>query len=134
MADADRLLDALAEAGAGRLGDYERCAWSTTGTGTFRPLEGASPSVGEVGRVEQVEETRLEVVLPRARRTAVLRALLTTHPYEEPAYDLLELATVPGPRGLGRVGELPEPLPLRRAHRPGGPGAARDRLGGPGGR
>jgi len=112
VADADRLLDALASAGAGRLGDYDRCAWSTTGTGTFRPLEGASPSVGEVGRVERVEETRLEMVLARARRGAVLRALRTAHPYEEPAYDLLELATVPGPRGIGRVGELPAPLPL----------------------
>ena len=111
--DAERLLDALAEAGAGSLGDYDRCAWMTTGTGTFRPLDGASPAVGEVGRVERVEETRLEVVLPRARRARVLRALLTAHPYEEPAYDVLELATVLGTRGLGRVGELPSPLPLR---------------------
>ena len=112
VADADRLLDALAAAGAGRLGDYDRCAWSTTGLGTFRPLQGASPAVGEIGRVERVEETRLEMVLPRARRSAVLRALLTTHPYEEPAHDLIELATVPGSRGIGRVGELPTPLQL----------------------
>jgi hypothetical protein len=94
------------------VGDYDRCAWSTTGTGTFRPLEGAEPAVGRVGRVEVLPEDRLEVVLPRSRRAAVLRALLTTHPYEEPAYDVLELADLPGPRGLGRVGELPEPLPL----------------------
>ena len=111
--DADRLLDALAEAGAGQVGDYERCAWTTTGTGTFRPLDGASPAIGEVGRVEQVEEARLEVVLPRDRRQRVLRAMLSAHPYEEPAYDVLELATTLGTRGLGRVGELPEPLPLR---------------------
>ena len=111
--DADRLLDALSEAGAGAIGDYERCAWSTTGTGTFRPLPGADPAVGEVGRVEQVRETRLEVVLPRSRRAAVLRAMTSAHPYEEPAYDVLELATLPGSLGLGRVGELPEPLPLR---------------------
>ena len=107
---ADSLLDALSAAGAGAVGDYERCAWTTTGTGTFRPLPGASPAVGEVGRVEHVAESRLEVVLPRPRRSAVLRAMVQAHPYEEPAYDLLELADVPGRRGLGRVGELPEPL------------------------
>ena len=113
VADTGRLLDALAAAGAGSLGEYERCAWSTTGTGTFRPLPGADPTVGEVGRVAEVEESRLEVVLPRARRSRVLRAMLDAHPYEEPAYDLLELADVPGRTGLGRVGELPSPLTLR---------------------
>jgi len=110
--DADRLLDALAEAGAGAIGDYDRCAWTTTGTGTFRPLEGADPAIGEVGRVETVREERLEMVLPRRRRTAVLRALVDAHPYEEPAYSVVELASAPGRRGLGRVGELPEPLTL----------------------
>ena len=111
--DTDRVLDAAAGAGAGVIGDYERCAWSTTGTGTFRPQAGATPTTGEVGRVERVEEARLEVVLPRTRRTDVVRAVLAAHPYEEPAYDVLELATVTGSRGLGRVGELPAPTTLR---------------------
>jgi dinuclear metal center YbgI/SA1388 family protein len=115
--DADRLLDALAEAGAGSIGDYDRCAWTTTGTGTFRPLAGANPTVGSVGAVEQVRETRLEVVLPRASRNAVLRAVLAVHPYEEPAYDVFELATVLGSRGLGRVGELPAPVALEELTR-----------------
>lgn len=110
---ADSLLDALAGAGAGAVGDYERCAWTTPGTGTFRPLPGATPAIGEVGRVEQVPEARLEIVLPRARRRAVLAALRAFHPYEEPAFDLLELVATEGRRGLGRVGELPEPMPLR---------------------
>jgi putative NIF3 family GTP cyclohydrolase 1 type 2 len=65
-----------------------------------------------VGEVEQVAEARLEVVLPRRAREQVLRALLQAHPYEEPAYDVLELATVLGRRGLGRVGELATPTPL----------------------
>ena len=112
LEDADRLLDALSEAGAGSIGDYERCAWTTTGTGTFRPLDGASPAIGRVGDVERVEEARLEVVMPRVRRNAVVRAMLDAHPYEEPAYDVLELANVLGRRGLGRVGELPEPVTL----------------------
>jgi dinuclear metal center YbgI/SA1388 family protein len=107
------LLEALSAAGAGRLGQYEQCAWSTTGTGTFRPLPGAQPALGQVGRVERVQEARLELVLPRSRRDDVLRALRAAHPYEEPAYDLLELVTPAGRRGLGRVGELPAPTPLR---------------------
>ncbi len=100
------LLDALAEAGAGALGAYERCAWTTSGTGTFRPGPGANPSVGAVGAVTELDEARLEMVLPRHRRAAVLRALAQAHPYEEPAFDLLELAAVPGRRGMGRIGEL----------------------------
>jgi dinuclear metal center YbgI/SA1388 family protein len=113
----ERVLDALTAAGAGRIGAYERCAWSTAGTGTFRPLPGAQPTTGEVGRVEHVAEQRLEVVLPRALRRGVLQALRSAHPYEEPAYDLLELVDEPGPRGLGRVGELPRPTTLRELTR-----------------
>ena len=109
---AEQVLDAVTGAGAGRLGDYERCAWSTDGTGTFRPLPGAHPATGAVGRVEHVAEARLEVVLPRGLRRSVLQAMRGAHPYEEPAYDLLELVDEPGPRGLGRVGELPQPMTL----------------------
>jgi dinuclear metal center YbgI/SA1388 family protein len=111
--DLERVLDAVTAAGAGRIGDYERCAWSTSGTGTFRPLPGAQPATGEVGRTERVAEQRLEVVLPRTLRRSVLQALRSAHPYEEPAYDLLELVDQAGPRGLGRVGELPRPTTLR---------------------
>lgn len=110
--DAERLLDALAAAGAGRIGAYERCAWTTGGVGTFRPGEGASPTIGRVGDVEHVDETRLEMVVPQAERAAVLSALAAAHPYEEPAYDLYRLAGVPGSTGLGRIGTLPRPEPL----------------------
>ena len=112
VADVDRVLDAVAMEGAGQVGDYERCAWRTTGEGTFRPLPGASPAIGDVGDVASVPEARLEVVLGRGRREAVVRAMLAAHPYEQPAYDVLELASVLGSRGLGRVGRLPEPLTL----------------------
>lgn len=111
-ADAPRLLDALAAAGAGTLGRYERCAWSTEGTGTFRPLSGANPTIGAVGRSEQVAETRLEMVLPPSRRADVVAALRTAHPYEEPAFDLLATSPLPSGRGTGRVGELAGPVPL----------------------
>lgn len=111
-ADAERVLDALAAAGAGRLGEYSRCAYLSTGTGTFLPGPAARPAVGEPGQVETVPETRLEMVLPRARRAAVVAALRAAHPYEEPAYDVVALALPPGRRGLGRMGRLPEPTTL----------------------
>ncbi|HTK67372.1 MAG TPA: Nif3-like dinuclear metal center hexameric protein [Pseudonocardia sp.] len=109
---AARVLDALAAAGAGRIGDYSHCCWSTAGTGQFLPHEGAQPAIGRVGELERVAETRLEMVLPRGRRRAVLEALRASHPYEEPAFDVLELADIPGGQGLGRIGELAETATL----------------------
>jgi dinuclear metal center YbgI/SA1388 family protein len=109
---AERLIDALAEAGAGRIGAYERCAWTTDGVGTFRPIDGATPAIGAVGTVERVPETRVEMVVPAARRATVLAALRRAHPYEEPAFDLLPMAPVPGPRGTGRIGRLAAPMSL----------------------
>jgi dinuclear metal center YbgI/SA1388 family protein len=114
--DRNRLLDELAAAGAGGLGSYNRCAWWASGTGTFRPLEGANPAIGTVGSVEELAEDRLEMIAPRSRRRDVIAALRRAHPYEEPAFDLFELATLPGPaeqaRGLGRIGRLEQPLRL----------------------
>ena len=105
--DADRLRAALADAGAGRVGDYDHASFSAPGTGRFRPLEGANPTVGSVGAVETVAEERVEVVLPRRRRAAVVGAMLAAHPYETPAYDVLELAD-PGTAGTGtgRIGDV----------------------------
>jgi hypothetical protein len=88
----DAVRDALFSAGAGRIGDYERCSWYTEGTGTFRPLEGAEPTVGEVGREERVAELRLETVFPEEAENAVIEALRGAHPYEEPAFDVYALA------------------------------------------
>jgi hypothetical protein len=110
--DAEPLVDALAAAGAGRLGDYDRCAWTTEGIGTFRPLAGATPAIGAVGAVERVTEARVEMVVPRRLRSAVVAALRAAHPYEEPAFDLLSQASIPGRRGTGRVGELPAAMTL----------------------
>lgn len=107
------LVDALAAAGAGALGEYARCAWTTTGEGTFTPSEHASPAIGSAGVAETVVEARVEMVAPRARRAAVVAAMRAAHPYEEPAFDVLELATWPGPTGIGRVGRLPSPTTLR---------------------
>lgn len=99
---------ALAEAGAGEIGDYDFASFSSPGEGRFRPLEGANPTIGSVGDIETVKEERIEVVFDRARRAAVVRALLTAHPYEEPAYDVVELADPKVTEtGIGRIGNFP---------------------------
>ena len=85
------LRDALFEAGAGRIGDYERCSWYTAGTGTFLGGEDAEPSIGERGREERVQELRLETIFPAERQSEVVAALREAHPYEEPAFDVYEL-------------------------------------------
>jgi len=117
VADTERVRAAVADAGAGRVGAYDSCSFSTPGEGRFRPLEGAKPVVGRVGDVEVVDEVRVESVVPRSRRTAVVAALLRAHPYEVPAYDVVELAHRPeGPvanRGHGRIGRLAAPTTLR---------------------
>ncbi|MDT4936368.1 MAG: hypothetical protein QOG80_39, partial [Pseudonocardiales bacterium] len=113
VAAAEQLIEALAVAGAGAIGAYDRCAWIVEGRGTFRPLTGAHPTLGEVGRIEQVPETRVEMVVPAARRSAVVAALYAAHPYEEPAFDLLAQRALPTSRGTGRVGQLAAQLPLR---------------------
>jgi hypothetical protein len=89
------LRDALFAAGAGRIGDYERCSWYTAGTGTFLGGEGTTPDVGERGREERVAELRLETVYPVEREAEVVAALRAAHPYEEPAFDLYVLASPP---------------------------------------
>ncbi len=108
------LVDALAAAGAGALGEYRRCAWTVTGEGTFTPSDAAEPAIGSPGRQERVREARVEMVAPRRRRREVLAALRAAHPYEEPAFQVLELAGWDGVTGLGRVGRLPEPVTLRQ--------------------
>jgi hypothetical protein len=91
-ASLEHVRDALFAAGAGRIGNYERCSWYAEGTGTFRALDGADPSVGEVGREERVAELRLETVFAEEVQADVLAALRAAHPYEEPAFDVYPLA------------------------------------------
>jgi len=110
----DAVADAVAEAGAGWIGRYSHCTFRAPGTGTFMPREGTSPYIGETGRLEKVEEVRLETVLPVSRRRAVLKALLEAHPYEEVAYDLYPLALSPETSGLGLVGTFSPPLGLEQ--------------------
>ena len=107
----DRVVDALAAAGAGRIGDYARCAWWAEGTGTFEAGPGTDPAVGKPGERTETAERRVEMVVPLARIGDAIRALLAAHPYEEPAYDVLPVL-LPHDRGVGRVGTLREAVTL----------------------
>ena len=130
---AEKVRAALAEAGAGRIGDYDQASFTSPGEGRFRPLEGAAPAIGEVGRAEVVDEVRIETVCARRLRGAAVAAMLAAHPYEEPAYDVIELAALDEPdRGSGRIGRLAAPMTPAGVRRPRRRRARRDRPRGPG--
>ena len=111
--NAEAVQEAVFEAGAGHIGDYSHCSWRVTGLGQFLPCQGAAPAVGSVGSVERVAEDRFEVVAPGRARSAVLAAMRAAHPYEEPAFDIFALVSPPSDAGLGRIGTLAQPEPLR---------------------
>ncbi|HWP40739.1 MAG TPA: Nif3-like dinuclear metal center hexameric protein [Tepidisphaeraceae bacterium] len=105
--DLEKLSAALFAAGAGRIGNYSSCSFQTKGSGTFFGEEGTDPAVGVRGRLERVEEVRLETVVPIDAVDRVIRALRQNHPYEEPAFDLNVLAAAPEGIGMGRIGTMP---------------------------
>ncbi|ORV12703.1 Nif3-like dinuclear metal center hexameric protein [Mycobacterium celatum] len=110
---ADAVRAAVFAAGAGVIGEYSQCSWSVTGTGQFLPGDAATPAIGSVGAVERVAEDRVEFVAPARARRQVLAAMRAAHPYEEPAFDIIALTASPTDVGLGRIGTLPQPEPLR---------------------
>lgn len=98
---------AAAEAGAGVHGAYQHCSFSTSGTGTFVPQPDANPTIGKVGKLEEVAEIRLEMLVPQRELQGVIAAVLEAHPYEEVAYDIYPLHNPGVLYGRGRIGELP---------------------------
>ena len=107
--EVEAVSSAVFAAGGGMIGNYEHCSFAIPGTGTFRPLPGATPAVGTAGTDNSTDEVRLEVVFPRAARRAVLDAYVRAHSYEEPAYDVYAVDDEVAGVGLGRVGDLAEP-------------------------
>ncbi|HEY3244144.1 MAG TPA: Nif3-like dinuclear metal center hexameric protein [Phycisphaerae bacterium] len=105
----ERVADAIFTAGAGRIGDYERCSFRLRGEGTFLGSDSTAPVVGKPGRYEHVSEVRLEAVTPARRLPDVIAAIYESHPYEEPAFDIYPLSSKPR-HGIGRVGNLPRPM------------------------
>lgn len=103
---------ALFEAGAGRVGLYEHCSFSFPGVGTYKPLSGAEPFLGRVGEESKENETRMEVIFPAHRKAQVLKALRSSHPYEEIAYGVLDIGLKNPETGAGMFGELPAEMPV----------------------
>lgn len=106
--------EALGKAGAGFIGNYSHCAFSSTGTGSFLPLEQANPFIGQQGKLEFVEEVRIETIFPKSIQKQVVRAMLAAHPYEEVAYDIYPLENEGEMLGLGKIGELEKEMTLEQ--------------------
>jgi dinuclear metal center YbgI/SA1388 family protein len=104
--------EALYAAGAGAIGHYSHCGFMTEGVGTFLPLEGATPAIGQKGTLERVSEIRLETVVPAGKVAAVIAALRKSHPYETPAFDVFRHCDIENRIGLGRMGRLKNPTSL----------------------
>ncbi|MBI3137337.1 MAG: Nif3-like dinuclear metal center hexameric protein [Sphingobacteriales bacterium] len=107
---AEAVRNALFDAGAGQIGLYSECSFNSEGTGTFKAGENANPYVGEKNRRHHEKEIKLELVFPTGLQPALLRALKAAHPYEEVAYDVVELANPHPETGSGLLGDLPQAL------------------------
>ena len=109
---ADAVRDAVCRADAGHIGNYSSCTFSVRGEGTFLPGEGTHPFIGETGRLERVDEVRIETIFPVELEKKVVRAMIAAHPYEEPAYDLYPMRNSWKTESLGRVGMLKNPMTM----------------------
>ncbi|EXE94164.1 hypothetical protein SAMN02799632_01497 [Acinetobacter pittii] len=85
---------AIFSAGAGGIGNYENCAWQVKGIGQFKPVKGADPYIGELGELEQVDEWRVETIVIEENAKAVAKALKASHPYEEPAFEFIQIIEI----------------------------------------
>lgn len=106
--------DAISQAGAGQIGNYRECSFSVPGEGGFRPIEGANPTIGTVGKRETISERRMEMIVAGRHLADVVAAIVESHPYEEPAFDLFKLEPEPDvaheQEGAGRLLTLDEPI------------------------
>lgn len=108
----EQVRKAFGDAGAGAIGDYDYCSYTLSGTGRFRPNASADPFVGESGKMEMTQESKIEVVVRKASKDRVIRAMIAAHPYEEPAFDVFTLENKELPMGLGRIGRLAKEMNL----------------------
>lgn len=107
---AEKVKEAVGEAGAGHIGNYSHCMFQAEGKGHFMPLEGTNPFIGTQDKLEIVEESRIETIVPKSILSKVLQAMHEAHPYEEVAYDLYELKNKGEVFGVGRIGSLEKPM------------------------
>lgn len=94
--EADQVKDAIFSTGAGSIGQYARCSWETSGVGQFQPLEGSNPNIGEYNKIEKVEELKVEILCEEHNVRQAVDALLSSHSYEQPAYEIYKLTSFCG--------------------------------------
>jgi hypothetical protein len=109
-ASLEKISEAVFDAGAGSMGEYSNCSFSTFGTGTFKGSEKSNPAVGKKNVLEKVEEARFEVFVDSWKLSDVITAMKKAHPYEEVAYDIYPLSNVNVDYGIGAFGELDKSL------------------------
>ncbi|MCJ7691874.1 MAG: Nif3-like dinuclear metal center hexameric protein [Sedimentisphaerales bacterium] len=111
---AAKVSNAIFAAGAGTIGTYSNCGFSSEGVGSFLPLQGSKPAVGKKGKLEKVSEVRFETIVSAEKLEAVVSAMKKAHPYEMPAYDIIKLYGTESKYGLGRLGKLAQPASVKK--------------------
>ncbi len=114
IADAEKVRQALFDAGAGKIGKYDECSFNVKGIGTYKPLENAEPYIGEIGKRQEEPEERISVIFPKHLQKNILKSLFENHPYEEVAYEVFELMNDNQEIGLGIIGELENSVDERK--------------------
>jgi dinuclear metal center YbgI/SA1388 family protein len=110
---AAKVSNAVFAAGAGNIGNYSHCGFQAEGTGSFKPLEEARPTIGKKGKIEKVKEIRFETIVPAEKLNVIVAAMKEAHPYEMPAFDIIKLYSE-NKFGLGRIGRLAKPMQLKQ--------------------
>jgi len=106
---AEKISSALSDSGAGTIGNYGNCSFQSKGEGYFKPLKGSNPFIGVEGKTEKSEEIKIEMIFPKWKMNEIINSLRSSHPYEEPAFDIIPLKNKPIDFGYGVIGELVEP-------------------------
>lgn len=110
----EKIIDSMTLAGAGKIGEYDYCSFRTSGIGTFKGSQSTKPFIGTPGELEKVEEVRLEMILPEWKLKNVIDAMRSSHPYEEPAYDVYPLNNELPEYGAGAIGEYENPISVKK--------------------
>ncbi|MGD9676833.1 MAG: Nif3-like dinuclear metal center hexameric protein [Vulcanibacillus sp.] len=108
-----KVFEAISNNGAGWIGNYSHCTFNINGTGTFKPLDNSTPFIGKQGKLENVDEVRIETIIPENKQAQIIKAMIKAHPYEEVAYDLYQLENIGNKFGIGRKGVIPRTLSLK---------------------
>lgn len=108
--ESTKVVQAIFQAGGGNIGNYAECSFESKGTGAFLPKENANPTLGEIGKREEIQEKRIEILIPIHKESQIIHAMKTAHPYEEVAHDVYPISNINQDEGAGMIGELDQPM------------------------